>query len=302
MRRSEFAGAAAIAAAIAGAGFASGREIVAFFARFGVAGYVGAALAAGLIGWMARETALIAARTGTASFPGLMRLCAGRAWGSGVLMWLMSIAVSAAMTAAGGELCALAINIHGARQIGMVCTAALAALCAAIVQRVLRPQKPQMPVPDPSARLNLLRARVQKTPAMLAEEKQRRLAAAICGAVCALCAVPAALYLLNIANFTSWELESVMGAMLLNVGPWLVVRAQVCYKSISREAEAASQAPKLAQPLPKKPTNAGKGRMILRGVLYIAATALIVCGIANGGMRDVLVKAINICTECIGLG
>ena len=37
MRRSEFAGAAAIAAAIAGAGFASGREIVAFFTRFGVA-------------------------------------------------------------------------------------------------------------------------------------------------------------------------------------------------------------------------------------------------------------------------
>ena len=131
MRRSEFAGAAAIAAAIAGAGFASGREIVAFFTRFGVAGYVGATLAAGLIGWMARETALIAARTGTASFPGLMRLCAGRAWGSGALMWLMSIAVSGAMTAAGGELCALAINIHGARQIGMVCTAALAALCAA---------------------------------------------------------------------------------------------------------------------------------------------------------------------------
>lgn len=185
----------------------------------------------------------------------------------------------------------------------------LAALCAAIVQRVLRPQKPQMPVPDPAARLNLLLARVQKTPAMLAEEKQRRLAAVICGAVCALCAVPAALYLLNIANFTSWELESVMGAMLLNVGPWVLLafvalfaRAQVCYKSISREAEAASQAPKLAQPLPKKPTNAGKGRMILRGVLYIAAAALIVCGVANGGMRDVLVKAINICTECIGLG
>ena len=42
--------------------------------------------------------------------------------------------------------------------------------------------------------------------------------------------------------------------------------------------------------------------MILRGALYVAAAALIACGIANGGMRDVLVKAINICTECIGLG
>ena len=43
----------------------------------------------------------------------------------------------------------------------------LAVLCAAVVQRVLRPQKPQMPVPDPAARLNLLLARVQKTPRCL---------------------------------------------------------------------------------------------------------------------------------------
>ncbi len=37
-------------------------------------------------------------------------------------------------------------------------------------------------------------------------------------------------------------------------------------------------------------------------VLYIIVFALIVAGIINGGMRDVLVKAIKICTECIGLG
>ena len=36
----------------------------------------------------------------------------------------------------------------------------LAALCAAIVQRVLWPQKPQMPVPDPAARLNARQERL----------------------------------------------------------------------------------------------------------------------------------------------
>lgn len=41
---------------------------------------------------------------------------------------------------------------------------------------------------------------------------------------------------------------------------------------------------------------------VLRIALYAGAIALIIAGIANGGMRDVLVKAINICTECIGLG
>ena len=40
----------------------------------------------------------------------------------------------------------------------------------------------------------------------------------------------------------------------------------------------------------------------LRLTLYLLAAALIVSGVLNGGLRDVLVKAINICTECIGLG
>ena len=37
-------------------------------------------------------------------------------------------------------------------------------------------------------------------------------------------------------------------------------------------------------------------------IIAAAAVALIVLGVMNGGMFDVLVKAINICTECIGLG
>lgn len=40
----------------------------------------------------------------------------------------------------------------------------------------------------------------------------------------------------------------------------------------------------------------------VRLFLCIVSIALIVLGICNGGLFDVLVKAINICTECIGLG
>lgn len=36
--------------------------------------------------------------------------------------------------------------------------------------------------------------------------------------------------------------------------------------------------------------------------LLLTALALIAIGVSNGGMRDVWVKAVNICTECIGLG
>ena len=41
---------------------------------------------------------------------------------------------------------------------------------------------------------------------------------------------------------------------------------------------------------------------VVQIVLLIVAVILIVVGINNGGMRDVLQKAIRICTECIGLG
>ncbi len=42
--------------------------------------------------------------------------------------------------------------------------------------------------------------------------------------------------------------------------------------------------------------------VLLRGGLLLLALALIVLGVLNGGLRDVFVKAANICTECIGLG
>lgn len=40
----------------------------------------------------------------------------------------------------------------------------------------------------------------------------------------------------------------------------------------------------------------------VRGVALVLAVVFIVTGIANGGMTSVLEKAINICTQCIGLG
>ena len=40
----------------------------------------------------------------------------------------------------------------------------------------------------------------------------------------------------------------------------------------------------------------------IRGILILAAFVFIVMGILNGSAKDVLYKARNICTECIGLG
>ena len=40
----------------------------------------------------------------------------------------------------------------------------------------------------------------------------------------------------------------------------------------------------------------------MRGAILVVGIVCLVLGILNGGMADVLGKAIRICTECIGLG
>ena len=41
---------------------------------------------------------------------------------------------------------------------------------------------------------------------------------------------------------------------------------------------------------------------IARAAVIILAAVFIIAGIVNGGALEVLIKAINICSECIGLG
>jgi hypothetical protein len=43
-------------------------------------------------------------------------------------------------------------------------------------------------------------------------------------------------------------------------------------------------------------------KQALWAALFCAAAVLIVLGVLNGGARDVLAKAVKICSECIGLG
>ena len=46
----------------------------------------------------------------------------------------------------------------------------------------------------------------------------------------------------------------------------------------------------------------GRSLGIVRITILCLGVLFIILGVMNGGSRDVLVKAINICTECIGLG
>ena len=144
-------------------------------------------------------------------------------------------------------------------------------------------------------------------PPLANQQKKRRLIHAVCAAACALCLAPAALYLTDLTHFASRDLEPVMGAMMLHITPWILaafvcimVCEQLSHQSMLLEIRAAKQAPK-RQPEAASVQSA-KARGVARAALYMAAAAMLIAGVLNGGMRDVLVKAVNICTECIGLG
>lgn len=57
---------------------------------------------------------------------------------------------------------------------------------------------------------------------------------------------------------------------------------------------------KFIQYLPEKAKSIIK--LSARIVVVVIAVAFVIVGIFNGGARDVFIKAVNICTECIGLG
>lgn len=75
--------------------------------------------------------------------------------------------------------------------------------------------------------------------------------------------------------------------------------------SLVRQTEAAKQSLARASVAPSAPTpkkDPCTAVFALRIGIVAVALVLLVLGILNGGMADVLDKAINICTECIGLG
>ncbi|MBR7116414.1 MAG: hypothetical protein IKC87_01740 [Clostridia bacterium] len=53
---------------------------------------------------------------------------------------------------------------------------------------------------------------------------------------------------------------------------------------------------------PECPHGEGHMTLIIRFTILIVSIVFIILGIFNGGMADVLGKAVRICTECIGLG
>ena len=185
-------------------------------------------------------------------------------------------------------------------------------VCTALIVVALavykRPETSAAHTLTPANRLRLLKKRMVQLPeAALREEKMRSVIYGAAGAVVLFCLWMCLTYLLDGSRFVSWDLEMVMGGMLRHVIPWTVISLGVMYiASVLRDRSMLRECDLLkgleGSSLQEKVQTQHRGITVTRVALLLCAIAFIVLGVMNGGLYDVLVKAINICTECIGLG
>ena len=191
--------------------------------------------------------------------------------------------------------------------------AGIGLLIAGLVLGV-RDENAEKPVKDAELNRDLTVSRVAQPSAdMLAERRRQRRLLWIGWGLFALCMVPILIYLLNPAHFPEADLEGMFFSLLRVFLPWtavglgaLAVSSVLREKSVIRETQAAqtklkeekaagtAAVPNSVDP-PKRPE-------ILQAVTIVVAIILIIAGVFNGSARDVLYKAITICTECVGLG
>lgn len=118
----------------------------------------------------------------------------------------------------------------------------------------------------------------------------------------------------HILTTDRFQLPDINGSMISAMRVlvyWLVVpfvyavfAAYYSRQSIQREINLLKNAPaeaKRSAPTPAEAPSKGHTAAV-RLVIILAAAALLLYGYFTGGTNDVLTKAVNICTECVGLG
>lgn len=92
-----------------------------------------------------------------------------------------------------------------------------------------------------------------------------------------------------------------VGAMLLQLSPIFVIYGLLVVTSLL--VQPVSHTKKHTDPVPhSEKYTVSRYSGSIRLILSAIALLFIILGVMNGGAKDVLIKAINICTECIGLG
>ena len=152
--------------------------------------------------------------------------------------------------------------------------------------------------------------------AINAEKRLRITIRVICAVFCVAVMIPALVYIINANNFSLENYnESVIAACLYVIPCSLMAVGALIALSYLENASYDRQIKQLKSAIASgakkqdanddlKTESRHSSFFILGARIVILAVAVlfIIEGISNGGMSDVLIKAINICTECIGLG
>lgn len=170
-----------------------------------------------------------------------------------------------------------------------------------ILERLHR--KLDMAQVDPAVRHNILQ-----------QQNSRKIHSTITLVLLAACSIAFLFYGANGRNFHQSEINSSMVQAMKYFIPCLVIpfgygifTAYHAKYSMQKEIELVKQAIaagcQTPQNKPDLPVQAKRSAMpIIKSVIAVTAVALLLFGLFNGGAKDVLTKAVNICTECVGLG
>ena len=148
---------------------------------------------------------------------------------------------------------------------------------------------------------------------VLALKKQRDIMNIVAIAVSVICAVIALVYFFFIGDFSNENHNREIITALALVLPMTAVASAIhviklyfvekCAKEeydLLRASVKKHGLPALAEAIAAdKPVNAVN---VTKCVILAVAVVFVLIGIFNGGVADVLSKAVKICTECIGLG
>lgn len=187
----------------------------------------------------------------------------------------------------------------------------LAAILGGFALSLFLPQgkKTALGAPSLSQKLTRLRLSREINDGARREVKRRRVIYAAGAALWVLCAVPTVIYMLNGDNFYL-DAQNPNPAIIAFMKLFLpcvtvalgagVVISSIARASVLREIASLEAAPKCERKA--EPQRGKKALLAVRISVLAAAVVFIVIGALNGGLADVLAKAIAICTECIGLG
>ena len=181
----------------------------------------------------------------------------------------------------------------------------------------VKDENAEKPVKDTELTRNLIVSRVVTPSEEMKKERLRQKRIFRGGwALFLLCMVPIGIYAANGAHFPDGNLEEMITSLAVHIFPWIIlglgclmVSTILQEKSMQRETAAAQAQIKTEkesgiQPEAKAETRVKNTRTkrTVQTVVVIAALVFILLGVMNGSAKAVFTKAVNICTECVGLG